>query len=673
MLNQLMNNTYNYSTVTVGSDRNTATGGTNSQVPVVKNPYIDSGYSYADGAYFGEMTTDELNEVFKNIIETSIRKIEYGFNLKKNTAAEITDPIGEGMEIKGDPVLRYNGKNYNFTDKQTSTDENGNTVVKYIYSYTAVDNGIVDVDGDARSVDLSHIDVTITTDKNGNQTVKMSMPEECMPVFAPNPETGVYTGELPVRLIYQVGLTEESLANAKAGDVFYTNRWENGEQAYATMYPSEENPYYENGVGPYKDSANTKTDNATKTNENSTQYTAADEQRKISVALGNNGKLVLSGTKENIKIIAEKKWQNEDGSEITDTSAMPEITLMLYRKLNQKDAKGELVDTIIMNDKTGWSYIWYDMPYCNDDYINYTYFIREITPEGYVPLISNSVSGNDGTITVTNRKIPKEGALAVKKVWQNYLGNPISDTGFFNDIDVKLYRHVEIFDPDSVTVTINAGGNSLRKLEVKKGTNVTFTIQATYSSTFAASYASIQKDGTTISSSRSRATRTTSTQTITANADVVVNYTSNTYNASSWRFASGPVYTAPTGVVTQGEDEYVDTITLGNSNNWQYLWDNLVVSEEKDDGKTYTYSYYISEDTEIPGYTTSYSDGNTAGVQGGELVVTNKSMYYMDSLPETGSTGTGGYILGGLISVIFAGSALCKGWCVKRRKRGTRG
>ena len=676
MFSLLMNNNYNYSTVTIASDPNTATGGTSADVPVVKNPYIDSGYSYSDGAYFGQMTTEELNEVFKNIIETSIRKIEYGFNLRKDTAAQLTDPIGEGMEVKGDPVLRYNGKNYNCTDKQTSTNADGSTVVKYIYSYTAEDKNITDADGNIRSVDLSCIDINVVTDKNGKQTVSMGVPEECMPVYSPDPETSIYSEELPARLIFQVGLTDEALANAAPGDVFYTNRWENGEQASAIMYPSDANPYYENGVGPYKNSTAVKTDNATQTNENANQYTSADEQRKISVALGNNGKLVLSGTKENIKITAQKKWQNEDGSAITDTADLPNVTLMLYRKLNQDGAKEELVDTIVLNNENSWQYVWDKMPYSNEDYVLYTYYVREITPEGYVPSISGSVSANDGTITVTNRKIPKEGALAVKKVWQNYFGDTISDTGLFNDIDVKLYRHVQIFEPGKVTVTINAGGTLLRKLEVQKGTDVTFTIRASYG-WGAASSASIQKDGITVTSNTQglwgATARVTSTQTITANSDITINYTSE--NARSWSFDSGPTYTAPTGsgTVTQGEDEYVDTVTLGNTNNWQYLWDNLVVSKKKDDGNTYTYTYYIKEDTQIPGYTTSYSDGNTAGVQGGEIVVTNKSMYYMDVLPETGSTGTGGYILGGLVSVIIAGSGLCKGWCIRRRKSSTSG
>ena len=124
------------------------------------------------------------------------------------------------MEVKGTPVLRYGGRNYSNPTVRTS----GNTTT-YTYSGTFTDPYIPD-----RTINLAQIQVSITTDANGNQIVDMFVPDTALPTYTPELiGKQFYYESLPVRLIYQVGLTEESeqavLDLQKTGGelVFYTN------------------------------------------------------------------------------------------------------------------------------------------------------------------------------------------------------------------------------------------------------------------------------------------------------------------------------------------------------------------------------------------------------------------------------------------------------------------
>ena len=77
---------------------------------------------------------------------------------------------------------------------------------------------------------------------------------------------------------------------------------------------------------------------------------------------------------------------------------------------------------------------------------------------------------------------------------------------------------------------------------------------------------------------------------------------------------------------------FVQTITLDNTNNWTFTYNNL------EEG----YLYYIEEASTGGKYEVIYSDSNTAGVEnGGLLTLTNKekdNSHY--ELPSTGGTGT---------------------------------
>lgn len=217
-------------------------------VPVLKkNPYAGD-YSYADGAYFGDLDETALKEIFDDIYLKSSHIHLYGFILYRDSSVDIIDRIGTGMEIKGTPVLRYGGHNY--TNPEISV--NGN-VTTYTYHGTFTDPHIPD-----RTVDLSKIGVTVTTEANGDQVVDFYIPDTTLPVYTPELIGQQYYYEsLPVRLIYQVGLTAESeqavLNLQKTGGklTFYTNQWETDDViSTSTLLPSTVNPFYYNPDGP---------------------------------------------------------------------------------------------------------------------------------------------------------------------------------------------------------------------------------------------------------------------------------------------------------------------------------------------------------------------------------------------------------------------------------------
>lgn len=355
--------------------------------PVLQgNPYADS-YSYADGAYFGKLTSDDLKKIFNEIIESSLKVSPYGFILYRNSSVELTDYLGEGMEVKGIPVLRYGGQNYT----NPTVTVNGN-VTTYTYSGTFVDPYIPD-----RQMNLAEIRVTVTTDDNGNQVVDMYVPDTVLPTYTPELIGNQYYYEsLPVRLIYQVGLTDEAeeqvLALQKTGGelTFYTNRWENeSEIAISTLLPSTANPFYYDVDGdgtlpPYHEHHDMKADNKTNTLEYSvdcsmtTDTYDGDTITKVIHKLGNNGKLVF--TVDTVKVPVEKVWQSADAEEMDPV----DVSLYKITETTAEDGSVNLtatvVDTATLGNDNEWKHTFTGLGKPGEDWY---YAIVETVPAGY--------------------------------------------------------------------------------------------------------------------------------------------------------------------------------------------------------------------------------------------------------------------------------------------------
>ena len=376
---------------------------------------------------------------------------------------------------------------------------------------------------------------------------------------------------------------------------------------------------------------------------------------------------------EPLDIEVSKIWRNVDGSRITDTSELDNVTVKLYRKLNDDSSADTLVDTKQLGNSNNWHYNWTDLPVADGDDVEYVYSVREDAVSGYYTSIDKVVAGSDDSITVTNKKIADEGELMVRKEWKNCFGSPIPTYQIeaLGNIQVKLWRHVEIIEPEMVALIVRGGNNQLQNVQIPKGSSVSFRIRATYSSNTNARNGSISLNGSTVSSTRSSSTRTTGVQTFTVNSNTTYSYTSS--NVNSWAILDYS-YTAPpiedTGQAgTAGDDELVETVSLGNSNHWVYKWDNLTVNENKNE-KLYRYRYFI-EEINIPGFTVSYSIDNDSGVSGGEIVVTNTSDNGMDILPEAGSIGAGDYILAGTVLAVLALAVLYLGLLRSAQKKRT--
>lgn len=441
-LYRLLNNTYSGSTITVGRDtQNYDTYGlpkaTSSTIPVVSNPYVESGYHYDNGTYFSEnFTSEELAEEFKSVVQAAADIPVYGFVLKKHTSVSITDNIGEGMEIKGIPVVRYGGVNYQPTStEQTET----GTVYHYSGTYTATD-------GSGDTVDFS--DITVAVSKtDGKQSVVFSVPDQTLPTYSPNisatGETLFYFEELPVRCIYQVGLTTQAQQSVDAlkavgGELaFYTNSWSDSDKTVATLTPTAKNPYYS---VQYDTATVAKANNATETAEYVLSF-GNDSTSNIQQYLGNNGKLVFSVLEHPITI--NKEW---DGSVLPSEYKTVNVKLYLVKDDDITFTASEVdgLSSIPLSSDNSWT-ASFDVPIVP---VGYHYYIVELDADGFNPVFSDS----SGTLTKQQILIDGVPVTAAK------IENITSDMQF----TVKNFKTVELPATGGVgTIVFTAAGIAL--------------------------------------------------------------------------------------------------------------------------------------------------------------------------------------------------------------------
>lgn len=87
---------------------------------------------------------------------------------------------------------------------------------------------------------------------------------------------------------------------------------------------------------------------------------------------------------------------------------------------------------------------------------------------------------------------------------------------------------------------------------------------------------------------------------------------------------------------SQKSDDLVKTVTLDNSNNWSYSWNNLPLTDSAD--SSITYKYYVKE-TACSG--TFKYDLNNTGITGGTILLYNQVPEDANyELPSTGGSGT---------------------------------
>jgi hypothetical protein len=377
----------------------TGQGDTEDKIMGVDNPYKDD-YDYVDEAYFGQLGRDDLDSIFERILENIQLKPKYAYILKEGTNVVITDPIGSGMTVKGEPVLRYFGTNYSVTDKENGEDENS-TYTDYYWKKTVTRVEQSDAKADDMDIDLSTVVARVSVDKTtGDQTVTLSVPETALPVFYPDLNRNFYYEELPVRLIYRVGLSEaeeqkledEYKKKKNVSATYYTNKYSDGVAATVVKFtPETSDPYYKDMTDTITYQKETNTTDTVAYNF-SESYNA--DTGEVTQLLGNNGVLqVEKGEVLDIKV--KKEWES------TDAKHPDKVNVALYVKGTVTDADGNktsfarICDLVEISADTNWEYTWKKLKReeIDDDGNTYSYdiyYVGELEMDGYSAVYKNA-------------------------------------------------------------------------------------------------------------------------------------------------------------------------------------------------------------------------------------------------------------------------------------------
>lgn len=267
---------------------------------------------------------------------------------------------------------------------------------------------------------------------------------------------------------------------------------------------------------------------------------------------------------------------------------------------------------------------------------------------------------DEGSMYITNQYK----AVGVQKVWVDENNQDIDNPG--KTAVVHLYRASGSYNSCKVTVIVSDSSSrtGTYQVEAEPGTAVSMKIYYNGGSLY---YDGRQLTGQWDSSVGMNyypidLGTVSSDQTINVLADYELNMKTVVFD-----------YTKPSTFVRK-ETKLLDTQTLSSSNNWQYVWDGTTTDADgktvaipDSDGNGNTYYYYVEEDP-VSGFTTSYSENNTTGVQTGVITVTNKkdkTNGYV--LPATGGAGTFRFIGPGLALLSVSGIGILMR---RRRRRG---
>lgn len=224
--------------------------------------------AYNDGYYSAENAEDVTNvfdDITSEIVSASAQaptQIEGGDPLNSGYLT-YTDPIGEYMEVKDIKSIIYGGKE--FTQKSSS--ESGNTTT-YTFTGEKIESPVYG------ELDVSSIEISVTKDDNGNETLTVKIPAAAIPLRVNTvdiDENGAITNTnnnaYPARILYTVGVREgvnlDTLQGVSDDYIsshltedgqyvnFYSNKYSGNTQnnktvgdAKVTFTPAETNPFF---------------------------------------------------------------------------------------------------------------------------------------------------------------------------------------------------------------------------------------------------------------------------------------------------------------------------------------------------------------------------------------------------------------------------------------------
>lgn len=414
----------------------------------------------------------------------------------------------------------------------------------------------------------------------------------------------------------------------------------------------------------------------------------------IKIAQGNE-KLTLSDTE-----FALQKWNgsafetvlNAPG-ELTKTDGAGRITVTA-NEIFANDVLYRLVET---KAKDG-----YNTPTPSEAEAQAVYFYfgtSDAVPSG-LPEGAEATNLNATSKTVYVENTPNKTTVAVRKLWKDSTGTDTATT--VNDITVQLYQVAYNQKPNESGTAVAIGNihyfdqeNKIWK-EISEchpaGTVLTFAITTAENQT-----AENQKEptlywnGTLVTPTKSANTNWVSdggishttgwTYTYRVEMQRGVNTVSgsvkewSTNNEDKW---DNPLANEPQALTELWHGVYGEPVTLNESNNWQYVFENLpLFYTDSETGETVYYAYYALEtkmDSTDVNENGTYGDwtvtqGKTPITSGTITIVNTKTPDTPDApgyeLPATGSTGTAPYTTAG---AVLMGAALVGGYRRKRRQ-----
>lgn len=248
--------------------------------------------------------------------------------------------------------------------------------------------------------------------------------------------------------------------------------------------------------------------------------------------------------------------------------------------------------------------------------------------------------------------------ITIEKYWQDNNGNYID--GNESSIDIELWRTTEIDDTsEKVNVSINIeneNNNTFWKenYSIPKGKNVSFSLTNIWGKTNnwqpQIYINGIEQNNENVIDGNDGNTRTITYEfTTDSNISITGNINWNSNDVSY----SGLIYDDSGDDTGSVADEKVGTYTILATDGWKKKIENLPIVEIKNEER-YLYKYYIKE-INSSGYEVSYSpsalDGSSSeNVSSGIITITNKKI---DTLPETGGTGSSIIMISGLTMICF--------------------
>ena len=197
--------------------------------------------AYNDGYYSAENADDVANvfdDITSEIVSASAQaptQIEGGNPLNSGYLT-YTDPIGEYMEVKDIKSIIYGGQE--FTQKSSST--SGNTTT-YTFTGAKIESPVYG------ELDVSLIEISVTKDADGNETLTVKIPAAAIPLRVNTvdiDENGAITNTnnnaYPARILYTVGAREGVNMDTLQGvsdDYISANMTEDGQ--YVNFYSNK--------------------------------------------------------------------------------------------------------------------------------------------------------------------------------------------------------------------------------------------------------------------------------------------------------------------------------------------------------------------------------------------------------------------------------------------------